>query len=430
MRRSEYMKQFCEVFAEFVKESRTSKRGNKSKITLELCIEKITEALFYNKPWHTCTIKNPITDEIIITGDAIYRRFKRWCEKDIFKKARNKMTEIYLRYVDDGDNKQYFLDSTTIANANGTLFLGYNIKIKNKQSVNLNAVCDKNTMLIANCFSNSNIHDGQMLTKTIESSEFKLDGTYHKPTYIMADKAYSCKKTGEELKTNKNIIMVTPEREATEKKSTVEIENNKKELEKQFAIKKKFSETVTKNVAKNTKLIDKKKAELDKLTTKKTKLTEDKQTSRIEIQQINKEIKEQKKVVSDKRKEMVKIAKENKVKKAEIEAKLKAAKQRLNESKLVKKNKNNTIIVKKDKKKKRITNVKKEMFKQRCKIEHINSKIKRNYKRLSVISDRTKKILESWVDIFATVEIFKFMAIKHDKDFEEMSWFTDEFIGN
>jgi hypothetical protein len=143
---------------------------------------------------------------ISLNVDFIRKKYNKWCKLGIFTKANNIILNQYNKIH---NNKELFIDSTNIANSSGTLEFGYNIKIKNKKTIKISAIIDKNKVPHFIELSKGSIHDAKIMETMIDTKITK----FNKTIKLIGDKGYIKDKDYiEKIKNDKNMILITPNR--------------------------------------------------------------------------------------------------------------------------------------------------------------------------------------------------------------------------
>ena len=73
--------------------------------------------------------------------DLVRKKYNKWILLGVFEKAYNIILKQYKRKY---KSNNFFIDSTNIHNFSGKLDFGYNNKIKNKKTIKISVIIDKN----------------------------------------------------------------------------------------------------------------------------------------------------------------------------------------------------------------------------------------------------------------------------------------------
>ena len=174
--------------------------GRPNKYTYDFYIKHILNILTSGLSW------NKLSSIISINTDLIRKKYIKWCKLGLFTKA----NEIILsQYKKKYNHNCLYIDSTNIANFTGKLDFGYNIKIKNKRSIKISTLVDINKVPYILDISKGSIHDAKIMESIIDT-KFKNTKDIIE---IVGDKGYIKNSSYiENIKTNKNIILITPNR--------------------------------------------------------------------------------------------------------------------------------------------------------------------------------------------------------------------------
>src|SRR4029079_1922649 len=88
-------------------------------------------------------------------------------------------------------------------------FTGFCIKFKGKRAISIHIISDDNKIALSTKVLPANVHDVVPLLDLVNDSKVDLQGKYHQPTYLGADKAYTSEKRYKVLK-EQNIILTCP----------------------------------------------------------------------------------------------------------------------------------------------------------------------------------------------------------------------------
>jgi hypothetical protein len=178
-----------------------------------------------------------------INADTIRKRFYKWVDLDVFKLAKRAILKIYKKkkIKKQKKNKQsieknYYIDSTIIANHTGSLDFGYSYKIKNKKSIKITVTVDENKVPFVFMITRGNPNDAASLEQFIK----KKNISHNKPCNLIGDKGYIKKQEYIEFIKNKyNINLITPDKKNAVNKK--ELKENEKLLRKRYVVEHFFS---------------------------------------------------------------------------------------------------------------------------------------------------------------------------------------------
>jgi hypothetical protein len=128
-----------------------------------------------------------------------------------------------------------FIDSTNIANTNGKLLFGYNIKIKNKKSIKISIIVDFNKIPYYMEITKGSIHDAKIMESMIIYN-FKNN---KKEINLIGDKGYI--KNPEyikSIKNNNNIVLITPYKNNSK---NILLNTDSEKLKKRYKVENYFS---------------------------------------------------------------------------------------------------------------------------------------------------------------------------------------------
>lgn len=147
------------------------------------------------------------------TGNAIFKKFDKWTKEGVIKLFYLKYLKKYANKFKNIDN--FYIDSTVIQNGNNSQNVGFSPKIKNKKSIKLSIICDKNKVVTDMYVSKSNIHDSKLILPVIKNTTTVVT---NKAINLIGDLGYiTNKETLKKLKKQK-VKLITPVRKNMKKK--------------------------------------------------------------------------------------------------------------------------------------------------------------------------------------------------------------------
>jgi putative transposase len=154
-----------------------------------------------------------------INHKTLYWHYSRFIKNRIFIKLFNKIKNKYLnKFIRDDKTsiQTTYIDSTIIYNKYGVNKIGRNKFYKNKKTTKISLLTDINGFPLSLFFMKGNHHDSRVFNKHIKDAILVMP---KKKLKIIADKAYSSKKTYTFLDLN-NIKHIIPPRKNMKIKKT------------------------------------------------------------------------------------------------------------------------------------------------------------------------------------------------------------------
>jgi hypothetical protein len=354
--------QLCLPILDFEKKYVKRACGRVAVFTNEFFLKQILCVLISGIPWRNLNLFG-----IGCTGDYIRKKFNLWVERGYIKNFEKIIIKMYVDYRCKYDPiTGYSMDSTTVRNNNGLRKnVGISVKNKGKLSQTLHSLSDNYHITHSRTVTPGNVPDVTQIEPLINNMIVPLNGTYRKPIYIGADKAYIHKDVHNKLKLE-NIIITCPSKDYN--RSAINI-NKKKEIKKIKRKENKDKKNKEKLLVQPIKPIKPIKPKTEKQIEKIKQLKQEKTTEKIKQTKLNKQIR-----------------KANKANQPKCKPKCKP--------------------------KKRLSEKRKEALSKRIEVEHSYNILKRGYKRIDRVYDRKIENYLGFVDLANTVEILKFLFSK------------------
>ena len=174
------------------------------------------EYIFYIKHIINITVNglswNKLGALLDLDVDFIRKKYNKWIHLEVFNKANNIILKQYKKKY---DCSSLFIDSTNIANFSGCLNFGYNIKIKNKKSLKISALVDRNKVPHILDVSKGSMHDAKIMEDIINNNF----NNNKKKINLVGDKGYIKNENYvKRIKDAHNITLITPLRANSKKK--------------------------------------------------------------------------------------------------------------------------------------------------------------------------------------------------------------------
>ena len=211
-----------------IKTNKTTNRGRKSLIKdNEIFYNEIVKLNKEGKQWRDV--------KYLASYTVYFKKFKEWSNNNLFKEAYFILI-LYLthhRYITYKQLNNCYIDSTMIRNKQGIECIGRNYSDKFKNGTKSSVISTENGIPLGLKIVPSNIHDINTVEDTIYNSIIKLNNKK-----IGADKGYVSKKLKDKLKLEKNIELITENKNNSKYKNT---HDKKTFLKKRYIIENLFA---------------------------------------------------------------------------------------------------------------------------------------------------------------------------------------------
>jgi hypothetical protein len=197
------------------------KCGRRRKHDIKFYIDKNFEVLIKGTSWINCfpiSCKNRYKN-----SECVKKCFYKWRNESIFLNIYKKLCQKYRKRMSVTILTNLNIDSTTIANLNGT-FYGHSYKIKNKKSLNLTITADHNNVIHNILFDKSNKHDSKAMMTLFKNKK------YTRKINLLADKGYIVGKNDKKILKNKGINLLVPNKKNSKVKTTIPIHLKNKRI--------------------------------------------------------------------------------------------------------------------------------------------------------------------------------------------------------
>lgn len=224
MRKLDVIQKYKKILINIIKKNDVHKIGRKNKFDISFYLDYILRVLFNGEYWNTINCAG-------CHRSTIRKKFYKWRDMNIFKKAHEKLKLIYNKRR---TIKYLFIDSAIIQNMNCSdkNKINYHYKMKTKKTTKLSIICDNNYVVNSFEISSPKIHDSRLTKPLIKKIICKLKT---KPKLI-GDKGYISKRLKHKLiKNKKRIQLITPLRK-NQKNSKKINKKNKRILNKRFKV--------------------------------------------------------------------------------------------------------------------------------------------------------------------------------------------------
>ena len=184
----------------------------KSKYTYEYYYDMILIVLKDVVSWRSLKITAKYVNKKENHYTTIRKMFNKWCNKDIFKVAYEKMLkeEVIKKY--DKKEINLFIDSTFIDNKTGSELVGINPFNYKKRVSKLSILCDDKKNIINVKAFKSTLNDCKTIEETIKSLDIK--GKIN----LVGDKGYLVREDVKKRLRKKKIRLIVPRKKNQKKK--------------------------------------------------------------------------------------------------------------------------------------------------------------------------------------------------------------------
>ena len=205
---------------DIVVESKKSKRGRKKIYENNLyflqCLNKINQT---GTPWNKLDFK--------VSYSTIYRKFQLWTTHNVYKNVYKFILNFYIKnqFISYKELHNLYIDASHIKNVNGSEKIGKNHYDRFFNGTKLSLIVTENKIPIGLAYDGSNVSDITLVESTINNFLVKI-----KDCIIFGDKGYNSSKLEKKLKNEKNIKLVSIQK--NKRRTNKEIKNNVKKIHK------------------------------------------------------------------------------------------------------------------------------------------------------------------------------------------------------
>ena len=174
-------------------------RGAKNKADLDHYIQIIQSVLRTGMQWKELNAKLHYT--------TYHKKFIKWASLNVFSNAFYILTKMLksLKYLDDADLQNLFIDSSMVKNIRGIEGTGINHYDRGKQASKVTVVVTRQGIPLGLHVETANKHDVTLVLGALDAIEIKIIGSR-----LIADKGYVSKNLKTTLRQQRQIYLVHP----------------------------------------------------------------------------------------------------------------------------------------------------------------------------------------------------------------------------